>query len=226
MSERDDEPLMLSGIQHFTFCRRRWALIHVEAQWLENDLTADGRLVHERAHDRTKTESRVGELTVRAMPVRSEALGVSGECDAVVFTRCADGSTLAGREGTWSVLPVEYKHGKSRADDCDRLQAAAQAMCLEEMFCCRIEKAALYYHETRSREYIDVTDEMRSRVRETFAEMHEYLRRGYTPKVKPGAKCGRCSMKDICLPGLEKTKSAAQYIREHLEERRDSEKTP
>ena len=224
MTPRDDETLKLSGIQHFVFCRRQWALIHIESQWLENDLTASGRLVHERVHDRTQTESRGDELTVRAMPIKSEKLGVSGECDAVVFRKCEGGFTLAGRSGMWSVLPVEYKHGKVKADDCDTLQVTAQAMCLEEMFCCRIDRAALFYHETRNREYVEITDELRERVRATFAEMHEYLQRGYTPKVKPTKQCGRCSIKDICLPGLEKTKSAAAYIRDHIEEG-DNEKT-
>ena len=196
LTPRDDEPLKLSGIQHFVFCRRQWALIHIESQWLEN-----------------------------AMPIKSEKLGVSGECDAVVFRKCKGGFTLAGRSGMWSVLPVEYKHGKTKVNDCDRLQVTAQAMCLEEMFCCSVDRAALFYHETRNREYVEITDELRERVRATFAEMHEYLQRGYTPKVKPTKQCGRCSLKDVCLPGLEKTKSAAAYIRDHIEEGGDEKVT-
>ena len=221
---KEEEYLQLSGIQHYSFCRRQWAIIHIENQWRENELTVGGRFVHEKVHDSSLTEKRGDTLIVRGMPIKSEQLGVSGECDVVEFKKNENGIYLHNRPGLWSVLPVEYKHGKVKADDCDTLQVAAQAMCLEEMFCCRIDRAALFYHETRSREYIEITDEIRERVRSTFAEMHEYLHRGYTPRVKPTKQCGRCSFKDICLPELEKTKSAAAYIRDHIEEG-DNEKT-
>ena len=215
----EDDYLLLSGIQHFVFCRRQWALIHVENAWVENGLTAEGRVQHTRVHDRTQTESRGEELIVRGMPIKSAALGVSGECDAVVFTKAEDGVSLHGRKGTWSVLPVEYKHGKSKISDCDRLQVTAQAMCLEEMLCCRIDRAALYYFETRSREYVDLTEDLRENVEKMFAEMHQYFCRGYTPKVKPTKACRQCSLQGECLPSLlGKKESADAYNRRHLME--------
>ena len=215
----EDDYLLLSGIQHYSFCRRQWALIHIEDLWTENGRTAEGRVQHDRVHDRALTERRGDELTVRGMPIKSAVLGVSGECDAVVFAQTENGVTLHGRTGEWSVLPVEYKHGKSKASDCDRLQATAQAMCLEEMFGCRIERAALYYFETRNREYIELTDELRGEVTRLFKEMHDCYRRGYTPKVRPNKGCRSCSLRDSCLPELlGKKESAKEYLRRHLQE--------
>lgn len=215
----EDDYLLISGIQHFSFCRRQWALIHIEQVWTENALTAAGRVQHERVHDRSQTELRGDELTVRGMKIKSEKLGVTGECDAVVFTRTEDGVPLFGRKGLWSAMPVEYKHGKQKASDCDRLQATAQAMCLEEMLCCRIEKAALFYFETRSRTYIDITDELREKTAAMFAEMHRYAERGYTPKVKPSALCKSCSLRDLCLPKLlRRGETASAYIDRRLRE--------
>ncbi len=218
MNYSEDDYLLLSGIQHFSFCRRQWGLIHIEQVWKENELTAGGRIVHERVHNKSLSESRNEELIIRGMPVKSSVLGISGECDAVVFRKADNGVTLHGREGIWSVLPVEYKRGSSKTNDCDRLQVAAQTMCLEEMFCCQIKQAALYYHETRNREYIEITDELRERVKESFADMHDMYRRGYTPKVKPDRKCESCSLKELCVPKLMKKKSVAQYVKSHIDE--------
>ena len=143
----DEELLQLSGIQHFSFCRRQWALIHVEQQWAENVLTAEGRIEHNRVHDSKVTDIRNGKITMRGLKVQSHKLGISGECDAVEFIPVDNGITLNGREGQWSVAPVEYKHGTIKSNDCDRLQVAIQAMCLEEMFSYRIDKAYIFYFE-------------------------------------------------------------------------------
>lgn len=219
MNRNEDDFLLLSGIQHFCFCRRQWALIHIEHLWSENALTAEGRVVHERVHDPALRESRKDVLTVRAMPIKSEQLGVTGECDAVIFTKAEFGAVLHGKRGQWSILPVEYKRGKKKTTECDRLQVAAQAMCLEEMFSCRIETGALYYFETRSRESVLLTAELREQVTSMFAEMHTYMKRGYTPKVKPHRGCANCSLRNLCLPTLLKSsKSAAAYIHAHLQE--------
>ena len=217
MKYNEDEYLLLSGIQHFDFCRRQWALIHIENMWNENFFTAEGRILHERVHDKTQTESRGDILTVRGMSVKSEILGVSGECDAVVFEKNDSGVSLHGRKGFWTILPVEYKRGHEKIDDCDRLQAAAQAMCLEEMFCTEINRAAVYYYETKNREYFEISKDVRGAVRRLVSEMHELYRRGYTPRVKRDKKCDRCSLKDTCLPELFSKKSAKEYYSEHME---------
>ena len=151
-----DDDLQLSGIQHFSFCRRQWALIHIEDQWQENGLTAEGRVQHDRVHDESISDFRGGVLTLRGMRIRSDRLRVSGVCDAVEFTPDPDGIALRGREGLWRPCPVEYKHGAGKLSDCDRLQLAAQALCLEEMLCCEIPAGALCYWKTRRRERVEI----------------------------------------------------------------------
>lgn len=139
----------LSGIQHFRFCRRQWALIHIENQWAENSRTVGGEIMHERAHDSELRERRGDLLITRNMPVASPTLGVSGACDVVEFRRSDHGCTIAGESGSFQPYPVEYKHGAPRADTANELQLCGQAMCLEEMLCCDIPCGALYFGETR-----------------------------------------------------------------------------
>ena len=177
----------------------------MEHQWAENYRTVDGSILHEKAHG-GGTESRGDLLIVRAMRIHSAVLGVSGECDVVEFHRSENGVTLQGRDGLWSPFPIEYKRGKPKPHDADELQLCAQAMCLEEMLCCQISDGALFYGEPRRRTPVAFTDELRQRVRDSLAEMHDYLRRGCTPKVKPQKGCSACSLKELCLPELMKAK--------------------
>lgn len=218
MAYREDEYLMLSGIQHFTFCRRQWALIHIEQQWEENVHTVIGELMHKKVHDPSVKEKRKDTILVRALPISSKELGVSGECDLVEFHKCEDGITLFGHRGLYSVFPVEYKKGKPKVTDEDKLQLAAQAMCLEEMFSTTISEGALFYGETRRRENITFSQQMRDKVKEIFQEMHQYYERGYTPKVKKSKACQACSLKEICIPKLEKMVSVSDYIAQTLKE--------
>ena len=213
--------LLISGLQHFSFCRRQWALIHIEQQWSENALTAEGRMIHKRVHDASSVDIRGGIITMRDMPVKSEQLGISGYCDAVEFIQSENGITLHGRSGQWSICPVEYKHGHQKSGDCDRLQVTAQAMCLEEMFSCKISYGSIFYFETRKKEKFSLTNELRETVRTSFDEMHQMLRRGYTPTVKKHRGCNSCSLKDICLPSLQQKNgfsSATEYLRRLLDE--------
>jgi CRISPR-associated exonuclease Cas4 len=218
MTYSEDDYLQLSGIQHFAFCRRQWALIHLEQQWAENLRTVEGDLLHERAHDEDFSEKRVGLLTVRGLRIQSPRLGVSGSCDVVEFRSDPSGVELTGYQGRWLPYPVEYKRGHSKAADVDRLQLCGQAMCLEEMLCCAIPEGALYYGETRRRERVELTAELRDSVRAMLEEMHGYQKRGSTPKVKPGIFCNACSLKEVCLPKLCRNLSAAEYLKRALEE--------
>src|SRR6266545_203257 len=168
-----EELLALSGIQHFTFCRRQWALIHVERLWQENALTAEGRLLHQRTDDPFDTEVRGGLVTARAMPVASYRLGLYGVCDVVEFTPSADGVNLHGRSGTYLPRPVEYKRGKEKEDECDESQLCAQALCLEEMFPVAIPTGYLFYGETRRRVEVALTAELRGLVERMAGEMHD-----------------------------------------------------
>ncbi|MCH5206559.1 MAG: CRISPR-associated protein Cas4 [Oscillospiraceae bacterium] len=214
----EENYLQLSGIQHFAFCRRQWALIHIEQQWEENFRTADGRIMHEKAHDSGFHEKRGDVVISRAMQISSAELGVSGECDVVEFHRSKDGVSLFGLEGTYNVVPVEYKRGQPKVDDCDRLQLCVQALCLEEMLCCDIPQAFLYYGETHRRIAVELDAELRTRAVEMLKEMHKLYERQHTPKVKRTKSCNACSLKDICLPVLNKERSAAAYISETLNE--------
>lgn len=213
-----EDYLMLSGIQHFCFCKRQWALIHIEQQWSDNLLTVEGDILHKNVHDIGFDEKRGDKIVVRGMAINSAELGVSGVCDVVEFMRSEDGVSIFGREGKYKVIPVEYKRGKPKENDADRLQLAAQAICLEEMLCCKIEKGFLYYGEIRRREEIAFDDEIRQKTVSMIKEMHGYFERGYTPKTKRTKSCNACSLKDICLPGLQKNISAGKYIRERLDE--------
>ncbi len=218
MSYQEADYLQLSGLQHFSFCRRQWALIHVEQQWKDNLRTVEGDILHERAHDETIREKSRNKVTFRGLRVSSSELGISGSCDVVEFIRSDHGTRLAGEDGLWQPYPVEYKRGSSKLIDADRLQLCAQAMCLEEMLGCPIPEGALYYGETHRREIVELTEELRAKVTQMLSEMHDYYFRGHTPKVKPGKHCNACSMKDLCLPVLYRTSSARDYIQSRIRE--------
>lgn len=210
--------LPLSGIQHFIFCRRQWALIHIERQWQENVLTAEGRIMHRRVDDPFFTEKRKDVIIARSVPVSSPALGLTGVCDVVEFTRSPDGVQLPGREGRYLAAPVEYKRGKAKTDRSDDAQLCAQAMCLEAMLAISIPTGFLYYGQTHRRVPVDLTDDLRQLVLKVAREMHDYFDRGYTPRVKPFKGCRSCSLADICLPKLQgKVIPASAYIRQHVE---------
>lgn len=213
-----DDLLPLSGIQHFLFCRRQWALIHVEMQWKENALTAEGRIMHQRADDPFFTETRNGVITARSVPVASYRLGISGVCDVVEFTASPDGVRLPGRDGLYLAAPVEYKRGKPKREPVDEAQLCAQAMCLEEMLALSIPRGYLYYGETRHRVEVELTGELRGLVRDMSSEMHAYFSRGYTPRVKTSKACHSCSLADVCLPVLqENVIAASKYIKHQIE---------
>ena len=218
MEYAEDDYLMISGIQHFKFCRRQWALIHVEQQWAENEHTVIGELMHKKAHDPYLTEKRKDLLVVRALPVSSRTMGGSGECDIVEFRKCEDGVKLHGHRGFYSIYPVEYKKGKPKHSEEDILQLTAQAMCLEEMFSTTVSEGAIFYGETRRREVVAITEELKNEVCQIFEEMHQYYDRRYTPKVKYSKACASCSLKEICLPKLEKAGSVKEYLKRALEE--------
>lgn len=213
-----EDCLMISGLQHFRFCRRQWALIHLEQQWAENLRTVEGEFLHERAHNEQLQERRGDLLTVRGLRVQSLTLGLSGVCDVVEFRQDARGVPLSGKDGQWLPYPVEYKRGVPKQDGCDELQLCAQAMCLEEMLCCEIPEGALYYGEPRRRLRVSLTKELREEVRSDAAQMHALYRRGHTPRVRRTKSCNACSLKELCLPGLQKSGSVRDYLRRHMED--------
>lgn len=243
MEYTEDDFLQLSGIQHFVYCRRQWALIHIENQWAENGRTTDGKWFHARAHDAQSREKRGDLLIARGVYIHSRELGLSGQCDIVEFHRCdrisestevflsdeacledeanslsEEGVSLKGMQGLWMPYPIEYKRGTAKPTKCDEVQVCAQAMCLEEMYCCRIAKGALYYGENRRRQEVILDETLRQQVRDAAREMHSLYLRGRTPGAKRSKGCNACSLKEICLPELEKAPTASSYLKSLIEQ--------
>ena len=206
------EPIPLSRLSHAGFCLRRAALLTNEQVWAESADTAKGRSEHERVHTQ-RIERRGDSAKLYEFPVFSKAMGVSGKCDCIEAEASAQGCMIPALDFPVRLYPVEYKHGKLRAEQEYEVQLCAQAMCLEEMLCCEIPSGALYYGEPRKRQKVEFTPELREEVRTMLAQMHELYRRGSTPKVKPTKACNACSLKEICLPALMRKKTVADYLR-------------
>ena len=187
----DDDLLPLSGLQHLAFCERQWALIHVEGLWEESSDTLRGRFFHERV-DTAGYSCRAGVRAERNVRLVSHRLGIYGVADIVEYHP----------EGDAPVMPVEYKVGKPKVEDWDRLQVCAQALCLEEMEGTRIDAGALFYGETRRREDVEITRELRERVADLAQRMHELFAQGLTPMGENSGKCKRCSLQNECLPRI------------------------
>ncbi|WP_255332296.1 CRISPR-associated protein Cas4 [Methanocalculus taiwanensis] len=212
-----DDYLLLSGIQHFAFCRRQWALIHIEQLWKENVLTFGGRQMHRNADDPFFTESRGDLLISRSVPLVSHSLKVYGIADVVEYHRSDTGVAISGREGYWTVVPVEYKAGRKKPDDRDEVQLCAQAICLEEMYRTRIEKGYLYYGKTRRRTEVLFDDEIRRRVAELVAGMYELYDAGITPPALLLPHCKNCSLIDLCMPNVSsRRRSVDRYLADSI----------
>lgn len=206
---------MLSGIQHFLFCKRQWALIHVEQVWGENSYTAEGQLIHEKVDQPFIKEKRKDLIISRAMDVSSKTLGLSGRLDAIEFRKKEEGIPLKGRKGKWVPTIVEYKRGKKKKGDYDEAQLMAQAICVEETWNVAMPYGYIYYHETDSREKVDFTPALRGLVVDTARAMHDYYDRGEIPKAEFFKNCTKCSLYDDCRPRLtKKAKNVQRYIYE------------
>ncbi len=208
----EDNYLMLSGIQHFQFCKRQWALIHIEQQWEENVKTIEGQHLHQKADHPFFKEKRGDKIIVRGMPVKSNELKITGICDVVEFIRDDNGVKINGIGGKFVAYPVEYKKGKPKKNDSDIMQLTAQAMCLEEMLLCDINKGYMFYDEIKHRLEVPITVEIKRKVKKVFEEMHGYFSQQYTPKVKTGKFCNSCSLQNICMPNLMNKHSVKSYI--------------
>ena len=216
----DEDLLMLSGIQHFAFCERQWALIHIEQQWAENVKTVEGHHLHERVDDPFNSDKRGDTLTFRSFPLISRKLGFTGRSDVVELKRTETGGiSLEGCQGKWLLHPVEYKRGKLKPDDRDIVQVCAQAMCLEEMYNTIINSGSLYYAEVRRRTIIDFDEEIKERVLQLAIRMHELFESGTTPSPVYKSHCKSCSLIDICLPQRMAGRiSASVYLSLNLED--------
>ncbi len=206
--EDDEDFLPISGLQHLVFCERQCALIHVERLWAENRLTAEGRVVHERAHDRG-TDSRGDLRIVRALPLRSTRLRLTGFADVVEFHRDAG----SGVE-TWRPFPVEYKRGRRQHREADQVQLCAQAFALEDMLGLEVPRGAIYYDDSRRRLEVVLDPSLRAVTERAAARFHEIVRTRTTPLAVFEPKCSQCSLRPLCLPEVT---GAADAAREYMQ---------
>ncbi len=199
----------LSSLQHYLYCPRQCALIHLEEIWTENTYTAEGRLLHEKA-DSGKSGRRGGVKTVTSLLLRSAELGLSGKADAVEFHRHGD---------VWLPYPVEYKRGRPKKHNADRVQLCAQAMCLEEMLDLAVPEGALFYGKTRRRQTVLFDADLRETVQKAARDVHDLLERGATPPPLADERCSACSLFGDCLP---KASGRRRAVLRYLESLRES----
>ncbi len=218
MAYKEEDFLQISGLQHFQFCRRQWALIYLEQLWHENLRTVEGGILHQKAHDASQWEHRGDRVVLRDLRVFSARLGISGACDVVEFIKSENGIPLSGQEGTFQPFPVEYKRGSPRDDHAKSSAGVRPGHVPGRDVGVRYSQGALYYGEIRRREIVPFTPELRKEVETALADMHSLYQRGHTPKVRPSKSCNACSLKELCLPKLMKKKSVAQYLQSHMEE--------
>jgi CRISPR-associated exonuclease Cas4 len=209
----EDDFLPLSGLQHMAFCERRWALVQIENIWEENRFTAEGNLLHEKAHS-GDVESRPGVLVRRTVPVHSFRLGLSGQADIVEFQPAeasAYAVSLVGRRGLWRPYPIEYKRSRDKSGSLAyRIQLCAQALCLEEMLDVHIVEGAIYDGSTKRRQPVCFDVRLRESVKSLAAHMHDLFRTFSTPSPVLKKACQSCSLKERCFPEALSIKRSVQ----------------
>jgi len=219
MAYAEDELLMLSGIQHYKFCPRQWALIHLEQLWDENRLTIEGSLLHKQVDNPFYRQKNGQTITMRSVPIVSYELGLYGLSDAVEL-QPADSEHNSIRHpqysGWWHLYPIEYKRGHPKHDETDEVQLAAQVMCLEEMYGLSIGQAALFYGETNHRVVVSINEDLRQLVRACATEMHSIYQSQITPKAEKRRCCRNCSLCDLCVPELSEKQKVSIYLKNNL----------
>ncbi|MHC1685969.1 MAG: CRISPR-associated protein Cas4 [Clostridiaceae bacterium] len=225
--DNQDDLLPISALQHLLYCPRQCALIHLEQAWSENLFTAEGRVMHDKAHE-GGTQSRGDVRTASGVRLVSHKLGLTGQADVVEYHRALgaqdeQGRTMAacspGVKGLWRPFPVEYKRGKPKTHQADEVQLCAQAMCLEEMHKVVIPNGALFYGATRRRTEVHFTEALRNLTAETAERLHELISSGETPQPEYNtAKCDRCSLLDLCRPQIGERQGVARYIKRMVKE--------
>lgn len=218
---KEDDLLMLSGIQHMAFCERQWALIHIEKQWHENVRTVEGRQIHEKVDDPEFFESRGDILISRSIPIISHKLGLYGVADMVQFHRTnrkEEGILIENRVGRWIPVPIEYKRGRPKDDAVDDVQLCAQAIALEEMLHVSISRGYIYYAQTRHRIEVKLDEKLRAFVQELALKMHDMFQSGITPNAVYKKHCKNCSLYEVCMPKItSREKDVARYIQKFIE---------
>jgi CRISPR-associated exonuclease Cas4 len=214
-----DEYLMLSGIQHYYFCKRQWAMIHIEQVWNDNLLTYSGSKMHKKADNPYILESRGTYFLSRSMPVYSDTLKLYGICDVVQFLKVeSEGVKVKGKQGLYEIAPIEYKYGQEKSNDMDNLQLVAQTICLEEMFKTKIKKAFLYYGRTKTRKEVEISEELREKTIFISREMNDSFKNGKIPEAVHLPHCKKCSLVDLCNPKVgSKNNQIERYFKNFIE---------
>lgn len=209
MMGEEAEILPLSALQHFLYCPRQCALIHIEKVWEENRFTADGRILHTRV-DSGDSGKRGQVSEDRSVPIRSQGLGLYGVADVLEMRPDRGGKSVP--------FPVEYKRGSPKIEDWDRAQLCAQAMCLEEMLDVRVPEGAIFYGTPRRREKVVFDQELRELVHTSCQLMHKLVKEGVTPQAEYGQRCRGCSLARTCMPKLGKRHAVENYLLKGLQE--------
>lgn len=214
----DDDFLPISGLQHMAFCERQCALIHIEREWEENRLTAEGKTLHERV-DEGYREFRKGMRQFSSVHVQSSRLGLHGRLDVLEVSKTADGPDnvrFLGLDGEWEMFPVEFKRGKPKEHDSDQVQLCAQAMCLEEMTGVVIATGALFYGELRRRDEVTLGESLRDRVTQLAERFHRMMKERRFPAARWAKHCRACSLLSVCQPRSRDGPEAEDYKKELL----------
>ncbi len=215
----EDDWQPISALQHLAFCPRQWGLIHLEGQWSDNRLTAEGNLLHRRAHE-PQDENRPGLRVARRLHLHCRRLGLTGIADVVEFHRLADddqaGALLPGQPGRWRTFPVEYKRGAPKPEPWDHVQLCAQALCLEEMLGAPVPNGAIFYGRPRRRQAVAFDAALRGQTEDLAARLHHLTAQGLTPAPRPGPHCRNCSLAGACLPKAAASGRAASYLQQEM----------
>ncbi|MBI3563193.1 MAG: CRISPR-associated protein Cas4 [Gammaproteobacteria bacterium] len=198
----DDRMLAISALQHYAYCPRQFALIHLEQAWEENRFTAEGRVLHERV-DSGVAEQRRGTRSERGVLLLSQQYRLTGKMDLLEIE--------SGDPPRF--FPVEYKRGKPKVEDWDRIQLCAQALCIEEMRDTRVTEGAIWYWEVRRREPVVMDDALRATTVAAIEGAHALLASGKTPPPTEDVKrCRACSLVDLCEPDTFRRDHSAHYV--------------
>lgn len=216
MPYSDEDCIAISGLQHLAFCKRQWGIIHLDQEWGENFLTAEGRIMHERV-DSGYQEFRRGVKQYSGLHIRNSEFGLYGRMDVLEVEK-TDGPSVdipwIGLSGNWKLRPVEFKHGKPKDNDVDVVQLCAQAMCLEEMTGLNVAEGSIYYCEIRRRKEFEFTEDIRQRTRDLAEEAHQLITMGVLPVVEKNHNCKSCSLLEFCMPRVNLKNKMKSYYQE------------
>jgi CRISPR-associated exonuclease Cas4 len=201
----EDDFIHISGLQHYVYCPRQWALIHIEDVWTDNVFTVRGEILHEKV-DTDTYETRGTTKTVRGLRIHSKRLGIVGRADVVEFKNTKDGQE--------EIMSVEFKAGEPKEDISDKVQLCAQVLCLEEMMNVAIRHGAFFYGRTRRRLQVDIDNTLRGQTEKIITQIHEMLVARRTPPAEYSAKCRNCSLESVCVPKAMNESKLKKYIGE------------